>query len=101
MVTREANLSLLRKNLKHSMNVGRDEYPTTIQGTYELLMHTMAENKRRDRRYIGRGRGYTGRGSRNVQVSFAQGRGRGKNQDPAPETISGFNGTLVTHIRCY
>ena len=68
----------LKTDMAHSVNMGRDEYPTTIQGKYELLMHTMTENKRRDRRYTGRGRGYTGRGSRNVQVSFAHGRLRVK-----------------------
>ena len=61
----------LKKSLAHSINVGRDEYPKTIQGAYELLMHTLAEDQRRDRRYTGRGRGSGGRGSRNVQVSFA------------------------------
>ena len=92
----------LKKDLAHSVNVGRDEYPKTIQGAYELLTHTASENQRRDRRYTGRGRGHSGRGFRNVQVSFAQGRGRGQNrQDQASEPIAGTNGTLVAHIRCY
>ena len=36
---------ILKKYLAHSVNVGRDEYPKTIQGAYELLTHTASENQ--------------------------------------------------------
>ena len=53
------------------MLVGRDECPTMFEAEYELLVNTLLEQKRNQRRFGGR--------NRNAQVSFAQRNVKNKN----------------------
>ena len=79
--------------------MGRDEYPVSVAGTYDLMNRTSGElekNKRNTRNSSGGGHGRTG-------ATFAQSRSNNGNNDVCTEAepIAGNDGRLLPHISCY
>ena len=80
------------------MHVGRDEYPTTLEAAYRLLIRTSEENKRRgNRRYGANRRTYAGSSATFAQGDRTSGNRDRQNQQPQP----GRNGIIFDNVTCY
>lgn len=77
----------LKTSLAESMNVGRNEYPTTLQSTYELLVNTEMTNKKKTMNK----KTWNNKKKSEINVSFAQ----------AKTPIPGKNGILHERVKCY
>ena len=100
MGAKDTDFGQLKKELERNMYVGRDEYPTTMQDAYELLMNTMSVNNRRvsGNRRTGRGRG--GARGNVVRVNFAQ-RQNANPRERQNGPVMGVNGIMHDQIRCF
>ena len=85
--------SALMSSLKAGANLGRDEYPKTVAGMYELMVkHDQANNRtNRSGNYRGGRRGTT----------FAQARSTSTDDDAPKEAVAGTDGVLHSHVLCY
>ena len=48
MVSHYSHFGAIKSSLAESMNVGRDEYPKTLQAAYELLLNTETLKKKKN-----------------------------------------------------
>ena len=89
----------LKKDLHQSVYRGRDEFPTTVTSTYDLLQHTSAqsrdENNNNSARF-GKFRFRKNQNNRNGNFTFTQS-SSSSNSDAVP----GRDGKLYTHVKCH
>ena len=86
----------LKKSLAHSMHVGRDDYPVTLEAAYRLLIRTAEENKRR-----GNNRRFGTYRRTGASVSFAQGGTRTRASAANTTPQAGRNGIIFDNVTCY
>ena len=82
--------------MEAAKNVGRDEYPTTVQGAYELLLNTALMNQQYNRNKDSFKKDF-GKGDKGPSVSFAQ--ESGSNGDTT--FTAGTDGVIHKTITCF
>ena len=88
----------LKKDLHQSVYRGRDEFPTTVTSSYDLLQHTASQNKdTSETQKLGRFR-FRRNSKRNF--TFAQTPSM-KSVSNNNEVVAGKDGKVYTHVNCH
>ena len=76
--------------LKNSMDVGRDEYPTTVADAYDLLVRSASD-------VTSRNNGSNRNNRQNTRVMFAQQRANNENAT----LVAGTDGRIIPQVDCW